>query len=235
MSAVTCVLLHGAGGGAWIWQSVVKQMTTRAVALEVPSRQTGVTPDGCAATLVEQLDHQGVDRVVLVVHSLSGVLVSGMATRLRSRLQRCVYLSAVVPPPGGSFIDAFGLVNRIVLRLLFQFNANGLKPSPSMIQKELCNDLDAETTALVVSRYTAEFPGLYLTRTTALPTLSTTYVKLMKDHSITPTQQDSMIARLIDPRVREVNAGHLAMLSAPEQLATIFDEEAAQRHTKLQS
>lgn len=118
-------------------------------------------------------------------------------------------------------------MNRIVLRLLFKFNANGLKPSPSMIEKELCNDLDAETTALVVSRYAAEFPGLYLTPANPLPPLATTYVKLMNDQSISPVQQDRMIARLGHPRVREIHAGHLAMLSEPRQLAAILDEETA--------
>lgn len=99
MSDVTCVMLHGAGTGAWIRQAVIDLMVTSAVALDVPGRRAGVTPDDCAAALVEEVDRRGIDEVVVVVHSLSGVLVSGMASRLGLRLQRCVYLSAVVPLP----------------------------------------------------------------------------------------------------------------------------------------
>ncbi|MGH8078794.1 MAG: alpha/beta fold hydrolase, partial [Lysobacter sp.] len=94
MSEITTVLLHGAGTGAWVWEPVINQMTSPVVALDVPSRHAGATPDGCAAVLVAELDRRGIDRVVLVVHSLAGVLVSALASRLEPRLKQCVYVGA---------------------------------------------------------------------------------------------------------------------------------------------
>ncbi|MGH6639319.1 MAG: alpha/beta fold hydrolase [Polaromonas sp.] len=225
---ITTVLLHGAGTGAWVWQAVIHEMTSPVVALDVPGRAEGVTPDSCAAELVAELDRRGIDSVILVLHSLAGVLSSGLASRLGARLKHIVYVAAIVPPSGGSFVDAFGWVNRVIFRLLFRFNRKGLKPSAAMIQRELCNDLDATATDWVVSRYAAEFPGLYLSPTgSVLPRCGTTYIKLLKDQSVLPAQQDAMIARLDNPQVTGIEAGHLVMLSAAARLAELLQREAA--------
>lgn len=229
MSGITTVLLHGAGTGAWVWKPTIDEMAFPVIALDVPSRKAGVTPDSCATALVAELDRRGIDEVVLVAHSLAGVLVPGLASRLGPRLKHCVYVAAVVPPPGGAFVDALGFVNRVVLRLLFKFNPEGLKPSPSMIRRELCNDLGPSSTELVISRYAAEFPGLYLSPAGLGPVLcNATYLKLLKDQSVSPAQQDAMITRLGNPRVREMDAGHLVMLSAPAGLAALLDQVVAQ-------
>ncbi len=224
----TCVLLHGAGMGAWAWRAVVDRMETPAIALDVPGRRPGVTPEGCATELVREIDERGLGEVVLVAHSLAGVLVPTMARLLDSRVRRCVYLASVVPPPGGSFVDAVGLANGLVLRALFRFNRDGLKPSPAMIRKSLCNDLDEATTEMVVSRYAAEYPGLYLEPAGTLPDIPTTYIRLTHDHAVTRSQQEASIGRLRAPRVRQLEAGHLAMLSMPTGVAAAIDEEVAQ-------
>lgn len=225
-SNVTMVFLHGAGTGAWVWERVINQLSLPALALDVPGRVNGVTPDSCSAALVAELDRRGVGSVILALHSLSGVLAPSLAARLGSRLRHIVYVAAVIPPDGGAFVDALPFVNRLVLRLLFKLNRKGLKPSPAMIRSQLCNDLNAEDADLVVARYAAEMPGLYLSLTGApSPRGGATYIKLLMDRSVPPSQQDSMIMRLGNPRVLEVEAGHLVMLSAPALLAKILAAE----------
>lgn len=226
-SETTIVFLHGAGTGAWVWERVVKALSTPAVALDIPAEIDGATPENCARMLVAELDQKSIGSVVLVLHSLAGVLVSGLAERLGARLKQCVFVAAVIPPSGGSFVDALGFVDRLILRVLFKLNPRGLKPSAAMIRRQLCNDLGLQDADSVVSRYTAQMPGLYLTPIGALPSISCcVYIKLMKDRSIAPMVQDSMIARLDSPVVKELEAGHLAMLSAPDALARLLEEAA---------
>lgn len=216
----TTVLLHGAGLGAWVWASVIERMATPTIALDLPCRHAGATPEQCAQDLIAELDRRGIDEVVIVAHSLAGVLMPELAARLGARLRHCVYLAAVVPPSGGAFVDALGAVERTLLRLLFRCNRNGLKPGPTMIRRELCNDLDEAAAERVVSRYVAEFPGLYLTPTRAQPVRApSTYLRLLRDRSLAPSRQDAMIARQQNPQLHELDAGHLAMLSMPAQLA----------------
>lgn len=222
----TIILLHGAGTGTWVWERVIDKLSVPAHALDVPCRKPGVTPDSCAKELINDINKLGISSIILVMHSLSGVLAGEISKGLGSRLLSCVYVSGVVPPPNGTFVDALQFPNQVILHLLFKFNRNGLKPSSTMIRRELCNDLSEEDTEMVVKRYEAEFPGLYLKpvdEKTVLP--PTTYIKLLKDQSITPKLQDSMIARLDRPRVVKINSGHLAMLSVPEELSTIINQE----------
>ena len=202
-SDATIVMLHGAGTGAWVWERVQALLTTPAVALDIPSRLEGATPDGCAAAVALELDRRGISEIVLVLPSLAGVLAASIAQRLGPRLKCCVFVAAVIPPPGGSFVDALGFVNRVVLRLLFRFNPTGLKPSPKMIRAELCNDLSVSDAEQLITRYAAEWPGLYLTPAGTMPDrpISTAYVRLSRDQSVTPKQQALMIARLHAPRI----------------------------------
>jgi len=223
---VTIVFLHGAGTGAWVWERVMNKLSTPTVALDIQGRIDGATPDNCAEALVTELDRMGIDSVILVMHSLAGVLASGLSARLGPRVKRYIFISAVIPPSGGSFVDALGFMNRQILRILFKFNPNGLKPSPEMIRSELCNDLSPQDADEVISRYAAEMPGLYLTPSSAIPLLpNSTYVKLLKDKSVPPQQQDSMIVHLDKPIVREIDAGHLVMLSNPVALANLIKED----------
>lgn len=216
----TTVLLHGAGVGAWVWDLVIERMAVPAIALDIPGRHPDATPERCARALIAELDRRGLDEVAIVAHSLSGVLMPDLAAGLGARLRHGVYLAAAVPPPGGAYVDALGAVERTLLRLLFRFNRDGLMPGPAMIRKELCNDLDEASAAQVVARYEAEFPGLYLTPTLAQPMQApSTYLRLLRDRSLAPARQDAMIARLPQARVQDLDAGHLAMLSAPAQLA----------------
>lgn len=223
---ITMVFLHGAGTGAWVWERVMNELSTPAVALDIPGRIDGATPDNCAAALVNELDRMGIDSVILVMHSLAGVLASGLSARLGSRVKRYVFIAAVIPPSGGSLVDTLGFMNRQVLRVLFKFNPKGLKPSPAMIRSQLCNDLSPQDAEDVISRYAAETPGLYLTPVGVIPPLpNSTYIKLLKDQSVPPSKQDSMIVHLDHPLVREIDAGHLVMLSTPATLANFIKQE----------
>jgi pimeloyl-ACP methyl ester carboxylesterase len=222
----TVVFLHGAGTGAWVWERVINELPVPAIALDVPGRSAGTTPQRCAEALVAELDQRGIDSVILVMHSLAGVLAPGLVARLGSRLKRCIFVAAVIPPSGGSFMDALGFVKRFILRILFKLNPKGLTPSPEMIRAELCNDLSPQDSQQIISRFTPEMPGLYLTPVDAfLPLPNATYIKLLKDQSVSPAQQETMLTRLAQPVVRELETGHMAMLAAPAALANLIMKE----------
>lgn len=222
----TILLLHGAGTGAWVWERVVPALTAPALALDVASRSEGATPDICADALVRDLNDRQVGSVVLVVHSLAGVLAGPLASRLGSRLRHVVFVGAVIPRSGGSFVDGLPFPNRLILKTLFFFNRGGLKPSASMIRRELCNDLSDAEAKRVVERYEPEWPGLYLTPASASRVPSgAAYVKLLKDRTLPVKQQDRAINQIANPRICELATGHLPMLGAPRDLANILNRE----------
>ncbi len=223
----SAILLHGAGVGPWVWDRVQTRLAVPSLAPEVGGREVGATPDAVIDSLVHRIDAFAAGEVVLVAHSLTGVLVSGLAARLGSRLSHVVYVSAVIPAANESFLSAMGFPMGWVMRVLFRLNPKGLRPSDAMIRDGLCNDLDAVDTAAVVGRYAAEFPGLYQSPVAGPAQVPSTYVRLTRDGSVSLPVQDRMIARLGTPEVKELDAGHLPMLSRPDEIASVVDAVAS--------
>jgi pimeloyl-ACP methyl ester carboxylesterase len=176
---------------------------------------------------MRQIDAFSADEIVLVAHSLTGVLAPGLAARLGSRLTHIVYVSAVIPAANQSFLSAIGFPMGWVMRVLFRLNPKGLRPSDAMIRDGLCNDLDSADTAAVVELYTPEFPGLYTTAVAGPAQVRSTYVRLTADGSVSLAVQDRMIAALGTPEVAELDAGHLPMLSRPDEVAGVIDAAAS--------
>lgn len=219
----TLVFLHGAGTGPWIWDRVRAHWQCESLALTYPGRQRLASPESCAEAVVAELNRLACDEIILVLHSLAGVLAGPLAMRLGRRLKRLILLSAVVPAPRRNFAQALGFPARLVLPMLFRLQSKGLKPSPGMIRSELCHDLAPEDADRIVTRYEAEFPGLYLTPPTPLPSDSPlTYIHLLQDRSVSPRVQQTMMDRLMIADRHAIDAGHLAMLSQPETLVRIL-------------
>lgn len=226
----TLVLLHGAGVGPWIWDRTRKHLHAESLALTYPGRQSQATPETCAEAIAAELSRTAGantnpnDDVIVVLHSLAGVLAGPLATRLGGRLKKVVLLSAIVPAPGQTFAQALGFPARLILPILFRLHSKGLKPSSQMIHSELCHDLLPEDAEKVIGHYEAEFPGLYLTPPQPLPAhIPRTYIQLLQDRSISPRVQQKIIKHLSINSTFEIDAGHLAMLSQPEGLAGILD------------
>ena len=227
MTGTTIVLLHGAGMDAWIWDRVRPLIEAETMALDVPSRSTNVTPADCAARIVSAIDARASDGIILVMHSLAGVLAAALAGLLGGRLKACVYVSAVIPGEGGTFAKAMGFPGRLLLPVLFRLHPRGLIPSESMIRAELCEDLGEDDSGRVVKHYKAEFPGLYLSKVAAPPTCRSVYIKLTADNCVSPKLQSRMLERLKNPEVSEIHSGHLAMLSHAKEIAAIINRVAA--------
>jgi pimeloyl-ACP methyl ester carboxylesterase len=221
------VFLHGAGVGPWVWERVQSRLSAPSIALEVPGRVAGVTPERCVELLAAEIDALDAGELILVAHSMSGVLVPGLAAWLGSRLMHVVYVSAVIPEDNQSFLAAIGFPMGLLMRVLFLVNPAGLRPSDSMIRSGLCNDLDEKDTAEVIARYAPEFPGLYVSPVAGPAAIPSTYVRLTRDGSVSPTAQAKMVARLERPSVVEFDAGHLVMLSKPDELAQVVQTAAS--------
>jgi pimeloyl-ACP methyl ester carboxylesterase len=107
------VLVHGAWHGAWCWTRVVPGLLAAGHRVVAPTL-TGLgdrahlagaqvtlathVEDVLAAIEAEELG----DAIVLVGHSYGGNVISGVADAIRERIAHCVFLDAVVPPPGAT-------------------------------------------------------------------------------------------------------------------------------------
>ena len=231
-----CVLIHGSELGAWVWERVVAQLRSPAFPVDLPGR--GSRPaDRCAVRLqdavrsvADDVGQWDVERVVLVAHSFSGVLVPALAVSLGERVAAVVLVGAAVPQDGKAWLDLLPLPQRLFLRGLYKLRPGGQLSPEGDNRKTLCNDLDAETTAWFVARRVPEAPGYLLdpVPTATFPSdVPLHYVRLLDDRSISDPVRDRMVGSLPHARVHDLHSGHLPMLSQPAALAGLLDQIAA--------
>ena len=119
--AATFVLVHGAWHGGWCWQRVIDRLTAQGHRVFAPTL-TGVgershldSPSVDLSTqirdVVNEIRWKDLENVVLVGHSYGGMVISGVAEQVASKIASIVYLDAFVPADGQSIGDLGGKVD----------------------------------------------------------------------------------------------------------------------------
>ncbi|MGH9027719.1 MAG: alpha/beta fold hydrolase [Acidimicrobiia bacterium] len=228
------VLIHGACLGGWVWERLVPRLGEPALAVDLPGRGSQpanpdhLTLDAAVADLAERLRDWSPSRVTLVGHSMGGIFALAVAAQMPERVAGLVFLSAAVPPDGKSLLSVMPAFQRVLLPILMRARPESLRPPERAVRRALCNDLDDETTAWVQARVVAEVPAYYRdpVRWGSLPfEVPRRYVKLLDDKSgFDVKRQERMIANLGTADVREIDSGHLPMLSRPDELAAVLED-----------
>ncbi len=112
----TYMLIHGAMHGAWCWERVIPLLQSSGnavIAPDLPGHGADRTPHSAVtlahyiACVGELLEAAGVP-VVLVGHSMGGMVVSAALDAWPAKVRHLVYISAVVPTDGESMNEASG-------------------------------------------------------------------------------------------------------------------------------
>ena len=222
------LLVHGGRFAASCWERLAPLLEDPVIAVDLPGRGARASVDlatvgieACVEAVVE--DAGGWDDIVLVGHSLAGVVLPGAATALGDRVARLVFAAAAVPFDGGCVFDTMSpeLHESVVANLV-----DGIyRPEGPSAASYLCNDMDDDSTAFTLACRVAESVRLLaepvdLTATRSVPC---TYVRLTLDATLPLGAQDRAAAALGDPDVVDLAAGHMAMISAPGALARIIE------------
>ena len=116
--------------------------------------------------------------------------------------------AAIADRLGDEIIDPSGSLHRDLARAMF------------------CNDMSEEQADLTLERLVPEALGVMAEPTdlTGLrQPVPRTYVRLTRDASISLDAQDRMIANLGGADVIDLDAGHMAMISRPAELASLLN------------
>nr|NLO27410.1 alpha/beta fold hydrolase [Actinomycetota bacterium] len=109
------VLVHGAWHGGWCWKRLTPLLRAAGHQVFTPTltglgeRRHLMSPDIGLETHIKDvlgvLTYEDLDDVILVGHSYSGMVVTGVAYSVPDRIAQLVYLDAFVPEEGKALVD----------------------------------------------------------------------------------------------------------------------------------
>jgi pimeloyl-ACP methyl ester carboxylesterase len=112
------VLVHGAWGGGQGYDRLAGELRAQGhcvrvaalTGLGVRSRELhpGITLTDHVNDVSDQIEEADFDRFILAGHSYGGMVITGVATRLGSRIDAIVYIDAFLPGDGQSLWDVTG-------------------------------------------------------------------------------------------------------------------------------
>lgn len=230
------VLVHGGGFAGSCWDLLVPLLEPPVLAVDLPGR--GERPAAVSTVrvshfvnaVVEDIVELDLTDIVLVGHSLAGITLPGVAGRVPDRLRRVVFISCSVPPHGVSVAEVLDTFSPAAAEVASRIGANVLSADGTLhldLAREMfCNDMDDDQRTFTLARQVPEALGV-ISEPADLSglrqSIPMTYVRLLRDASLTLATQQRMVANLGGVDVIDLDAGHMAMISQPAELARILN------------
>lgn len=237
----TMVLVHGAWHTGWCWHRVIpylQQYGHHVVAPDLPGHgNTGCNPD--SVTLQDYTEHvrviveQQPEPVMLVGHSMSGIVISQVGEAVPGRIARLVYLTAFLLQDGASMLevtqaDKAGLV---LPNLEFSRDRRTATVRDDVVQEAFYNDCANEDVLLAKSHLVPQplapiATAIKVTREN-WGRIPRSYIECSQDRAVSLNVQRQMHADLSCERVLTMDTGHSPFLSAARELAANLDRLSA--------
>jgi pimeloyl-ACP methyl ester carboxylesterase len=229
----TYLLLHGAMRGAWLWDRLVPLMEkggAKAIAYDLPghgkraAERKGVNMSAYINDVLSSVKKQNLTDLILVGHSMSGIVISKVAEEIPGRVRHLVYLAAVVPRNGDALIDLLPKERQESLRKLEGKAAELFGPldalRPNYFTDQEGVDKDFYLKQLTPQPLAVFFEKIRLTKFSGLK-LPRTYIMGLRDKALPPGLTREFAERLGVKPV-EIDAGHDLMVARPEETARVL-------------
>lgn len=235
------IFIHGGLHTARCWDDTIGVISelrpdVTAVAVNLPGRQ-GILPDlptltidQCATVIVRQITDGGGaaqpipdETIVLVGHSLAGVLLSRVVERLwHTRPVRVVFVACCVPAPGQCVVDTLPKTLRPIVRHLARRSPVIDRLPPGMLRYAFGNHATTAQRALIGENIVSESSAL-LTEPVEISFPSSvhkSWVLTERDRALPTGRQRTFMRNAggVD-RVVTIDASHEVMLTHPHELA----------------
>ncbi|RCR71318.1 alpha/beta fold hydrolase [Larkinella punicea] len=235
----TFVFVHGTFADESAWQLIkpkLEQAGYSVVAFNLPAHGTDPTPVSKAnfelyvSTVVQKINAIS-GKVVLLGHSMGGMVVTQVAEQIPAKIEKLVYLCAFLPKNGQTLYELASSDTESLLGRSLHPEADGLTASlppnvlvqvfavdaPEAIQKEV-----AKTRPEPLAVFAAK-ASLTDANFGKIPKY---YIKTLKDEGVTPTLQQRMIDGYPGKiaKIYTMNTSHSPYWAKPDELVTILKE-----------
>jgi len=230
------VLIHGAWHGAWCWDGVVEELRkrkVRAIPIDLPGHgelangQPGVDFTQYISHVRDVLGEMGLDRVVLVGHSMAGAVIQRVAEEMPDRVEGLAFVAAHVLLDGQSIRDNAPPIAGVTDPFEADRKTGTFRIRPEAARYLFYHDCSPGTQEWALARLTPQ-PYRALTEPVKLQAfhdlrIPTRYILCTHDRLLPPEFCRVQAGRLgCEPL--ELEGGHCPMVSRPAGLARLLVE-----------
>lgn len=236
------VLVHGAWQGPYAWQTVKANLEkdgNKVTVIELPGHGDDQTPPA-DITLDVYRDKvinaiSAIDgKVILVGHSLGGMVISSVAEAVPAKIEKLVYIAAYLPLSGQTLDSLAHMDPDSQLggdsTLIFNYNDFTVDVKPDEIIHLFIQDGTPQVQSLVLQNYRTEPLKPFINPVILTPknfgSVKKVYIKTLQDHVVSPYLQGKMIEEGEVKSVYQINTGHCPFLSQPDTLTSLLTQIA---------
>jgi len=234
------VLVHGGGQGGWVWRQVSRLLSAHGHELYAPTL-TGFAerhhlggPHISFQTFVDDVANlivfEDLRDVVLVGHSMGGIIIPCVAEAVRDRIRRVVWVAGVVTKDDQTLLQAVPQ-SPWVARAVTLGPTGIAKMDQELLLDANIHDGTAEQREFVRARH-RPYPQHALLEPGRLSAflaldLPTGYILATQDRTVEPHIARGFMERLPGCRRAEIDAGHQCMNTRPAELCRILGSMTA--------
>jgi pimeloyl-ACP methyl ester carboxylesterase len=227
-SMMNFVLIHGSYQGGWIWQRVANRLRAAGHSVYAPSLdgcaerkhslRPGITTETHAAEIADLLFYEDLRDVVMVGTSSGGMVLCRAAEGARDRIGRVVFVDALALLDGERIRD-------IVRRSTAVLSGLAAGPTREDAESRLFADLDPETRARALDRYTLHPIGIYESPVKLDNFWNRQWraTVIWCRRAVNPGEaHQRRTADKLNAQWHELDTGHYPMLSQPDELTALL-------------
>lgn len=227
----TIILVHGAWLDASCWAPVAASLRARGHTVltpDLPGHGADATPlagqtlDAYIERVLRDVD-AAAEPVVLVGHSMGGIVVSTVAERRPERIRRLVYVAAYLLGDGETIQAQQDPASRVPAGMRPAADWSTVAIDAAQLPEVFFHDVPAEVAAPLVAGSRPEATAPFGTPVHVTPErwgrVPRAYVTTRQDRAVSPALQDAFLAARPCAPVIAMDTGHAPFAAQPEALA----------------
>jgi pimeloyl-ACP methyl ester carboxylesterase len=234
------VLVHGAWYGAWCWYKIfarLQHLGHNVTVVDLPAHGVDLTPvpqatlDSYAQRVISVLPVTD-DPVILVGHSMGGIVISTVAEAQPRAIDKLVYLSAFLLTDAQTLFAVASVdPDAIAPKIIIPDPANGvLNLQRDRVAEAFLGHTSDSNIELATALYRPDPIAPFVTPVRVTPenfgSVRRFYISCLDDKAVSVASQRQMIAASPVEAVFKINTDHSAFLSTPDLLTERLIEVA---------
>ena len=231
------ILVHGAWAGSWAFDEItplLMQQGHQAVSIDLPGSEgnpqpiSNITMDSYVETVIAAISAQP-DKVTLVGHSLGGAVISLAAERAYEKIEKLIFVAALLLKDGDSAVSAMSRDpgGKLLGALTFSEDQSFATASEQTARNIIFNGVDDQVIQRSLPRMaekqaTEPFMATLELTSEKFGLIPKTYIGTANDKVISPSMQEEMVAGANVNDVHWLQSGHFPSLSVPKELAKLL-------------